>query len=201
MGQKSYKRKKYFIKKNFQGKLILGYFVVLLAGGIVFAVALSLMSSGSMTVVYSNNDLQIGHTPFMLMKQLIVANWFVIVVGGTVVVLVATRITHRMAGPMFNFERSLDNMIDGKLDTVIYLRKNDEGKELANKINQFNAELSATVRQISKRSQDIEMLLSTCSTLSAGTEKEKELDDIHSLILKQSRAIGKIVDHYSLPGS
>lgn len=196
--QKPYKRRNYFIKKNFQGKLILGYFLVMLAGCFIFALALTWMSSESITVVYSNNDLQIGQTPFMLMKQLILANWFVVVIGGAIVVFVATRITHRLAGPMFNLERSLDKMIDGKLDTVIYLRKKDEGKELAAKINQFNAELSASVMQVSKRSQDIEVLLSICSSLPAGATKEKELDSIHASILKQTKAIGKIVDRYSL---
>lgn len=199
MGQQTYKRRKYFIKKNFQGKLILGYFLVMLAGCLIFAMALSWMSSESMTVTYSNNDLQIGQTPFMLMKQLVVANWFVVVIGGGLVVFVTTRITHNLAGPMFNLERSLDKMIEGKLDTVIYLRKKDEGKELAAKINQFNAELSASVLQISKRSQDIEVLLSICSSLPAGAAKDKEVESIHKSILKQTRAIGKIVDRYSLP--
>lgn len=199
MGQKTYKRRNYFIKKNFQGKLILGYFLVMLAGCLILAMALSWMSSESMTVTYSNNDLQIGQTSFVLMKQLILANWFVIVIGGALVVFVATRITHRLAGPMFNLERSLDKMIDGKLDTVIYLRKNDEGKELAAKINQFNADLSASVVQISKRSQDIEVLLSICSSLPDGATKEKEVESIHKSILKQTRAIGEIVDRYSLP--
>ena len=198
MDRKSYKRRNYFIKKNFQGKLILGYFFVMLVGVFIFALVLSWMSSESMTVVYSNNDLQIGQTPFMLLKQLIIANWFVIVLGGAMVVFVAMRITHRLAGPMFNLERSLDRMIAGKLDMVIYLRKKDEGKELAEKINQFNAELSASVMQISKRSQDIEVLLSICSSLPVGATKEKELDSIHSSILKQTKAIGKIVDRYSL---
>jgi methyl-accepting chemotaxis protein len=199
MGRKNYKRRNYFIKKNFQGKLILGYFIVMLVGCLIFALALSWMSSESMTVIYSNNDLQIGKTPLMLMKQLVLANWFVIVIGGALVVFVATHITHRLAGPMFNLERSLDKMIDGRLDTVIYLRKKDEGKELAAKINQFNAELSASVMQISKRSQDIEVLLSICSALPAGPTKEKEVQSIHASILKQTQAIGEIVGRYTLP--
>lgn len=199
MGRKSFKRRNYFIKKNLQGKLILGYLSVMLVGFLIFAMAFSWISSESMTVTYSNNDLQIGKTPFMLMKQLIVENWFVIVIGGALVVFVATHITHRLAGPMFNIERSLDRMIDGRLDTVIYLRKKDEGKELAAKINQFNAELSVSVMQISKRSQDIEVLLSICSSLPAGAAKEKELESIHASILKQTQAIGDIVSRYSLP--
>jgi methyl-accepting chemotaxis protein len=135
----------------------------------------------------------------MLFKQLIAAHWIVIVLGAAMVVVIATRITHRVAGPMFNLERSLDYMIDGKLDNVIYLRKNDEGKELAAKINQFNAELSSDVGIIRKRSKNIQELLSNYAVLNPKKRTEEELNSIHASIQKQNQMIEEIVKHYTLP--
>ncbi len=198
MSNTGYKRKKYFIKKNFQGKLILGYFLFMVVGCLIFMLALSYLVSDSMTVVYSNNELQIGQTPFMLFKQLIAAHWVVIVLGAAMVVVIATRITHRVAGPMFNLERSLDYMIDGRLDNVIYLRKKDEGKELAAKINQFNAELSSNVGRIRKRSKNIQELLSNYAVLNPEKRTEEELESIQASIRKQNQMIGKIVKQYKL---
>lgn len=198
MSNNGYKRKKYFIKKNFQGKLILGYFLFMVVGCLIFVLALSYLAADSMTVVYSNNNLQIGQTPLMLFKQLIAAHWFVIVIGAALVVVIATRITHRVAGPMFNLERSLDYMIDGKLDNVIYLRKNDAGKELAAKINQFNAELSAQVRLVQKRSTNIQELLSNYAVLNPESRSEEDLESIHASIEKQNQVIGEIVNKYQL---
>ncbi len=198
MSNTGYKRKKYFIKKNFQGKLILGYFLFMVVGCLIFMLALSYLVSDSMTVVYSNNELQIGQTPFMLFKQLIAAHWVVIVLGAAMVVVIATRITHRVAGPMFNLERSLDYMIDGRLDNVIYLRKKDEGKELAAKINQFNAELSSNVGRIRKRSKNIQELLSNYAVLNPEKRTEEELESIQASIRKQNQMIEKIVKQYKL---
>lgn len=198
MSNNRYKRKKYFIKKNFQGKLILGYFLFMVVGCLIFILALSYLAADSMTVVYSNNNLQIGQTPLMLFKQLIAAHWIVIVIGAVMVVIIATRITHRVAGPMFNLERSLDFMIDGKLDNVIYLRKKDEGKELAAKINQFNAELSSNVKIIQKRSTNIQELLSSYAVLNPESRSQEDLDSIHASIETQNQMIGEIVNKYKL---
>lgn len=198
MTKSRYKRKKYFIKKNFQGKLILGYFLFMVVGCLIFVLALSYLASDSMTVVYSHNDLQIGQTPIMLLKQLITAHWVVIVIGAAMVVVIATRITHRVAGPMFNLERSLDYMVDGRLDNVIYLRKKDEGQELAAKINQFNSELSSDVRIIQKRSRNIQELLSNYALLNPENRSQEDLESIHVSIQKQNQIIEKIVNQYKL---
>ncbi len=198
MSNSRYKRKQYFIKKNFQGKLILGYFLFMVVGCLIFVLALSYLAADSMTVVYSNNDLQIGQTPLMLFKQVIFAHWFVIVIGAAMVVVIATRITHRVAGPMFNLERSLDFMIDGTLDNVIYLRKKDAGQELAAKINQFNADLSSNVRIIEKRSTNIQELLSSYAVLNPESRSQDDLESIHASIEKQNQMIGEIVNKYKL---
>lgn len=198
MSKNRYKRKKYFIKKNFQGKLILGYFLFMVVGCLIFMLALSYLVSDSMTVVYSNNELQIGQTPFMLFKQLIAAHWIVIVLGAAMVVVIATRITHRVAGPMFNLERSLDLMIDDRLDNVIYLRKKDAGKELAAKINQFNAELSTDIGIIRQRSKNIQELLSNYAVLNPENRSQEDLESIHASIQNQNQVIDKIIKQYKL---
>ena len=195
----NYKRRNYFIKKNFQGKLILGYFLFMLVGCLIFVVALSWLASDSMTVVYDGNDLQIGQTPFMLLKQVIAAHWFAIVLGGVLVVTLATRITHRIAGPLFNLERSLDKMIDGRLDTVIYLRKNDEGQEIAVKINQFNVELGSDIKKIRKRSQNITELLVRYSVLSTENISREDCESIYTSIRTQNAAIQDLIEQYTLP--
>ncbi len=198
MTKTSYKRRNYFIKKNFQGKLILGYFLFMVAGCFVFAIMLTLLSANSMTVVYQNNDLQIGATPLMLLKQMITANWISIVVSSAIVVVGATFITHRLAGPMFRLERAVDNMIGGQLDDVIYLREKDEGKELAAKLNQFNQELSGNIGKIRKLSQNIEDLLTQFSSIDPARISPEDCVSIHNSIARQNQAVQEIAGTYQL---
>jgi signal transduction histidine kinase len=51
-----------------------------------------------------------------------------VMVGGIV-------ITHRFAGPVYNIEHKLDKLLQGEPIELIHLRKGDELKELAEKIN------------------------------------------------------------------
>ncbi len=145
---KPYKRRNYFIKKDFQGKLILGYFLFVIGGCLLFVILLGIISADSLTISYTDHDLQLGQTPMMLLKDVIAANWILIVIGGSFLVLAALLITHRIAGPLFRFEKALDYMMTGRLDDYIYLRENDSGKELAEKINTFNRKLSASIETI-----------------------------------------------------
>lgn len=198
MSETTYKRRNYFIKKNYQGKLILGYFLFVVVGCLIFAISLALLSADSMTMVYQDNDLHIGQTPFVLLKQLLTANWIFIVLGSGLVVLVAMFITHRLAGPMFRLERAVDNMNRGQLDDVIYLREKDEGKELAAKLNNFNRALSDQMGQIRKRSQNIEDLIVQYASIDPAKATAEDCAFIHNSITRQNKVVQEIARGYQL---
>ena len=198
MTRAPYKRRTYLIKKNFQGKLILGYFLFMVAGCLLFIVILAALSADTMTVVYRNNDIQMGQTPLMLIKQVLAAHWFFIVVGGALIVVAATFITHHMAGPIFRLEHAVDHMISGRLDDVIHLRKKDEGKELAAKLNQFNRELSQKIGQIEKRSKNIDDLLVQYSALDFAKISPEELENMYNSLSRQNQGIQEITSTFQL---
>ena len=167
-------------------------------GCLIFAGILALLSADSMTMVYQDNDLRIGQTPFMLIKQLLTAHWISIVVGSAFVVVGAMFITHRLAGPMFRLERAVDNMVSGQLNDVIYLREKDEGKELAAKLNQFNTKLSENISEIRKRSQNIDDLLAQYSSIEQSDTTVEDCASIQNSIDRQNQAIREIVETYQL---
>lgn len=198
MTRARYKRRNYLINKNFQGKLILGYFLFMVAGCLLFTVVLAVLSADTLTVVYRNNDIQMGQTPMMLIKQVLTAHWVFIVVGGALIVVAATFITHRMAGPIFRLEHAVDNMIGGRLNDVIYLRKKDEGKELAAKLNQFNKELSRKIEQVEKRSRNIDDLLAQYSALDCANTSPEDLESICNSLSRQNKGIQEVTMTFQL---
>ena len=134
----NYKRRNYFINKEFQGRYIFNYFVLATIGSLLFISIFSFFSSNTLSIVYDNYHLQLGVTPGILFKKILSAQWLFIVFGGGLVVIVTLLLTHRVAGPFYRFEKSMDEMIEGNISNKIYLRQKDEGKELAQKINAFN---------------------------------------------------------------
>jgi methyl-accepting chemotaxis protein len=137
-----YKRRNYFINKEFQGRYIFNYFLLAAIGSALFVAVFSFFSSNTLSIVYENYHLQLGLTPGILLRKILGTQWFVIVLGGGCVIVVTLFLTHRIAGPFYRFEKTLDEMIDGDLSNKVVLRKKDEGKELAQKINAFNYILS-----------------------------------------------------------
>lgn len=194
-----HKRRNFFIKKNFQGRLILGYFLFVTGGCLLFTLILAAFSADTLTIVYQNNDLQLGQTPLMLVKKLLAAQWVFVVLGGSLIVLAALFITHRLAGPVFRLERALDNMSSGNLNDTIHLRKKDEGKELALKINNFNHQLSQQIRLIETSSKSIEELIRQYST---GKNTPSGEDGVSEQLLEaiktHNRAIQEITGSFIL---
>lgn len=178
---KTYKRRNFFIKKDLQGKLILGYFLFVSAGCLFFIFVFALFSADTLTISYTNNDLQLGQTPLMLLKSTLAAHWVFIVVGAFFIVLGAMLLTHRIAGPLFRFEKTLESMKQGDLTDTIYLRSKDEGKELAGKINDFNQGLSIKIRSLNTHAEGIQELLPQLR------------DEIDSLFSEQTSEINSIM--------
>ena len=64
-------------------------------------------------------------------------------------------LTHRIAGPLFNVERMLEQIGSGDLSTRIDLRATDEIKKLAEDINEMTKGLNSRVSEAKKRSEDL----------------------------------------------
>ena len=197
MSQK-FKRRNYFIKKDFQGRIILGFFLFVIGSIILFTVILGMFSADSMTITYKNNNLELGQTPMMLMKNALAANWVFIVFGGSLLVLAAMLISHRIAGPQFRFEKALKNMIDGNLNDTIYLRAKDEGSELAEHINVFNSRLSEKIREIDIHAQSIEELMHQLDLPDASSSDQKSLLEKYNTIRTHNDAIRKVTASFTL---
>jgi len=197
MSQK-YKRRNYFIKQKFQGKLILGFFLFVIGSIILFTVILGMFSADSMTMSYRNNTLQLGQTPVMLLKNALAANWVFIIFGGSLLVLAALLVSHRIAGPQFRFEMALKNMIAGNLNDIIHLRTHDEGGELAAQINSFNRHLSRQIREIDKHSQAIDELIGLVDRTDVSSLSTDSLLENFKSIRKQNNAIRKVTTSFVL---
>lgn len=195
-----HKRRNFFIKKDFQGKLILGYFLFVIGGCLFFMILLGAFSADTLTISYNNNDLQLGQTPVILLKEILAAQWIFIISGSVFIIIAAMLITHRIAGPMFRFEKSLDSMLKNNLNDTIHLRTKDEGKELAKKINDFNQSLSITLKNLSGHSDAITALLERANANSSNVSAE-EMEELKSVlwsVQENNKKIQTICKSYTL---
>jgi signal transduction histidine kinase len=153
--KRNWRRRNYFIKRELQGKYMFSIFLFVMAGSILLSVFLAMMSADTITIVYKDSSLQVGNTPVVLLRGILGANWLFIVIGGVVVTVLAMFLTHRLAGPVYRLERSIEQMIDGNFNFEIRLRSKDEIKELADMMNNLNTRLSDRLREMRELTEQV----------------------------------------------
>lgn len=153
---KGFRRKKFFFQESAQGKYIFSYFILAGLVALLFTLLFIYFSSDTLSITYDNYDLKIGQTPEILMDTILSIHGILIFICGLAIIYFATRFTHRSAGPIFKISRTIDTMVSGNLSVRIFLRKKDEYKDIADKINYFNSVMYKKLKDIDKISQELD---------------------------------------------
>ena len=66
------------------------------------------------------------------------------------VVLVSAVVSHRMAGPIFKFEKSCSTVAEGDLTHRVYLRQGDQLTELQDHFNNMTGAVNAVIKEYDK---------------------------------------------------
>ena len=192
--KRTWRRRNYFIKKELQGKYVFSFFIFVIAGSFFYTVIFSLLSADTLTIAYKDYNLSLGKTPIILLAELLRAYWIFIVTGGLLAVFVSVFLTHRFAGPLFRFEKTLEKMIGGDFNLEIRLRTKDEAKEVAQLLNQFNNQISSNLRELRSLSDEIDVHLSGPSK----TADRKITDEDMEKVMDLNRRLCEILHSFKL---
>ncbi len=182
-----YKRRNFFVNKQLQGKMMFQVYVLIAVGGVVFSALLFYFTSDSLTIVYQNNDLQVGKTSLIFFNDFIKANWIILIPVGLLVVLGVLFQSHHTAGPLYKFEMVLDNMIAGNVGKEVWLRNKDNGQKLAKKLTVFNQKIASTLLDL----QELNKQLEDCAS-------EQELPILQQRVKELSLEIKTTLETYTI---
>ncbi|MDP8258798.1 MAG: hypothetical protein P9L90_05205 [Candidatus Aadella gelida] len=139
MGQQKYKRKKYLIMLKFQLKYILYILLFLYLGALVAGYTVywtTWVTLGEkLASVYPRGRLVyiFKHANLVLLGRLLLIT--------PVFVFIGIRLSHRIAGPVYRLRMYMDTLLRKDYSKGIKLRKKDELKELASKMDKLCAGL------------------------------------------------------------
>lgn len=173
--EQKYKRRNFFINQDLQGRYMFKVFFFFSICLITCIAVFHIISMDTYTLFYDTYGLEFASSSRALFKKMLFFYLAFIIFGGLALAIRSMFLTHRIAGPLFKMERSIKNMGEGDISSKIYLRKKDEGKELAYQINQFNSNLSRKIELLKKLSSDMEHEI--VQNELASTAKLKELND------------------------
>ncbi len=148
MPQKPYKRRTYFIKKDYQFKFILKFCLIILLGAVVSTGLLFLLSQGSLTSTFENSKLVIRKTSVAILPSMIYTNLVTLALVTVATIAVVLFISHKIAGPMFRLARELKEIQEGDLTKNIRLRKEDQITEMAAGINALSTSFRAKILEL-----------------------------------------------------
>ena len=149
------RRRRYIIEGNFQTRFILRFLLVIIGSTILSTAAIVGLfyfkyqfhgtNLRNLVIVIGNSQKTSPVSFFeMVLAPLIISNLFII----SIMIPISLIYSHRIAGPIYRFQKSLEMLINGEANFMIALRKKDEFKYLADKMNTLIDYLRRNVNEV-----------------------------------------------------
>ena len=180
--KRPYKRRHYFIKKDFQFRFIIKFCLLLLIGVVISTSLLFLFSQDTLTSSFKQSRLTIKNTALAILPATIYTNLITLGLITLATIVVTLFISHKLAGPLFRFEKDLEVIGEGDLTKTIRLRKKDQITDMADSLNKMTASLHEKVLAIRT---EVEQLIELASKQNAPAELIEELKNLDEKIGKE----------------
>ena len=157
------KRRNYFINRAFQTEFILKFCAVIAFGCIVFGLVLYMLSSSTLTTSFENSRLVVKSTADYLLPGLLFGGVVVGFLTAIVTSIVVLLMTHRVAGPMYRFEKYAQKVGSGDLLPDLRIRRKDQFQNLVGAFNKMTNDLNAGLLKVIGVSEKLDSLIEELS--------------------------------------
>lgn len=137
----SWRRRNYFIDKNFQSRFIIKFCIIVIVSSIAIGASIFYLSTNFTTVAIENAHVVVKKTSDFMLPM--VAEILIIVTAlSALSVIVLTLFTsHKIAGPLYRLKKEIEEFKGGKLTTNFRTRNSDQLKDLAEALGDMGKEL------------------------------------------------------------
>ena len=173
------KRRHYFVKKEFQFKFILKFCSLILMGAMISTGLLFLFSHGTLTTSFQHSKLAIKDTGFAILPAVVYTNLITLGLITIATILILRFLSHKIAGPLFRFEKELESIREGDLTKKIRLRNKDQMDGMAENLNKMIASLHGKVLGIQN---ELEYIRKSASEQNVPKDLIDKLDHLYQEI-------------------
>ena len=176
-----FKRRQYFVQKEFQFKFILKFCIVLFVGIVVSTGLLFLFSKDTLTSSFEQSRLVIKNTAFAILPSVFLSNLITLGLITLATIVVTLLVSHKLAGPLFRFQKELNQIGEGDLTQAIKLREKDQITAMAESLDQMRASLQEKVMAIK---EEVENIMESTSRQDVPPELVEQLNQLRLKIGK-----------------
>lgn len=141
-----FRRRNYLINKDFQFRYVLKILFSIVVMALIVALTIYYTTwSKIMDAFYHLPEVAGQFAPLFASVNQSLGMLLIIFI--VLITIFSIFLSHRIAGPIYRFEKTLESIIQGDLSLQVNLRKNDEFKYLAEKINLMTNNLRNKIGQ------------------------------------------------------
>ena len=193
------RRRNYFINKGFQTEFILKFCVLVAVGCVVFGGILYVFSSRTLTTSFENSRLVVKSTADYLLPGLLFGGVIVGLLMAAVVSIVVLLMTHRIAGPMYRFERYAQKVGSGELSSVLKIRKKDQFQNFVSAFNKMTDDIRLGLLRVIGVSEKLGGLIEQLSDSSSNEILLKEdIRQVVSELKKDKQDLKKAIAYFKV---
>lgn len=154
-----YKRRNYFINKAFQAEFVLKFCGLVILGSALFGILMYLFSKNALTTSFENSRLVIKSTSDYIFPGLLFGGLITGIITAISASVVVILMTHRIAGPMYRFERYIKEVGSGKLCPDLRIRKKDQFQNMVDALNKMTDDLKLGLTEVNEVSNKLDKLI------------------------------------------
>ena len=165
----------------------------------IFGIALYAFSSRTLTTSFENSRLVVKSTASYLIPGLLFGGAIVGLFTAIATSIVVLLMTHRMAGPMYRFEKYAQKVGSGELIADLKIRKKDQFQNLVSAFNKMTQDLSIGLLKVIGVSEKLDGLIDELSDSSNGEILLKEdVKKVVSELKKDKKDLKKALSYFKV---
>jgi methyl-accepting chemotaxis protein len=189
-----YRRKNYFIDKNFQSKFILRFCLLVVIGGLLTIGLLYFFAMKSTTVAFVNSRVVARTTADFILPILVQTVAIVVIVVSLATVFVTLLVSHKIAGPLYRFKKVMQALTDGDFSSEFKIRRLDQLQDLADSFNVMIVKVRQELRGLKDNIVSLKDRLDSISEQDVGENKKVNLRQAK----QNSEELNKTIRHFKI---
>ncbi|MEK6714115.1 MAG: methyl-accepting chemotaxis protein [Nitrospirota bacterium] len=197
MSRPIFRRRNYFINRDFQVRFTIKFLIVIVIEAILAIGLFLYLSRGTLTTGFIGSDFRIARTSEFFLPTLLVSNLIIIGITAIIGIAVMVYMSHRIAGPLYRFEKILTDIGKGDLTQRFKLRDNDQLSELSESITELTTTMDKRISDIKLRAHDLAGLLQEIqTTVPSKPSDSKERENLLREVSENIQALEEVVNYF-----
>ena len=186
------RRRTYFIEKKFQTNFIIKFCFLVIVSGLLTIGIIYFLAKHSTSVSIVNSRVVVRSTADFLLPLLFQTVAVVVILIGVAAAAVTLLVSHKIAGPLYRFQKVLQTMTTGDFSTDFRIRKLDQLQNLADEFNNMIKKTRGQLNLLKTNFVNLKSKLDDLPESDVSSQKRSSFKELKSI----SEELNQIIKYF-----